>query len=78
MDIYAGGVALQWDTVSFGEAYSETWEVILAQTMASCVANLITTILVYGDRYLFYALCTVSLLHVENQIPFVEKNTVKK
>lgn len=42
-----------------------------SSTMASYVADLITAILLYGDRYLFYAWGTVSLLHVKNQIVFI-------
>lgn len=46
--------------------------------MASYIANLITAILVCGDCYLFYAFCTVSLLHVENQVLFIYRNKVEK
>lgn len=76
--VCVGSVSTQWDIVSLGRVYLKTWEVILAQTMASYIANLITAILVCGDCYLFYAFCTVSLLHVENQVLFIYRNKVEK
>jgi len=57
--------------VSFGEAWRRYGEVILAQTKGSHVAHLITAILLDGDRYLLYASCAVSLLHVKNQTLFM-------